>query len=117
MPHPEFLRRLVDEYEAVLACESADRSIRAQDLAYTLCVTTGTREVGAALEAARHMLAAAAEPLCALPAEPPAGRRAASPSVPARRVEPASGPARRAGRLRVRDAEPLPARGAEPLPA
>ncbi|MFF8594044.1 DUF5133 domain-containing protein [Streptomyces sp. NPDC015220] len=63
MPHPEFLRKLVDEYETALAEESVTaagvRNTRAQDLAYTLCVSTGTRDVGPALEAARRMLAAA----------------------------------------------------------
>ncbi|MFI2642165.1 DUF5133 domain-containing protein [Streptomyces sp. NPDC018610] len=63
MPHPEFLRKLVDEYETALAEDTATaaagRNTRAQDLAYTLCVSTGTRDVGAALEAARRMLAAA----------------------------------------------------------
>ncbi|WP_459753850.1 DUF5133 domain-containing protein [Streptomyces sennicomposti] len=63
MPHPEFLRKLVHEYETALAEEAASavavRTTRAQDLAYTLCVSTGTREVRAALETARHMLAAA----------------------------------------------------------
>ncbi|MFE1910460.1 DUF5133 domain-containing protein [Streptomyces anandii] len=66
MPHPEFLRGLLDEYEAVLAEErrtaASGRSTRAQDLAYTLCVSTGTRSVGPALEAARRMLEAAAAP-------------------------------------------------------
>ena len=38
------------------------RELRVQDLAYTLCVSTGTREVGQALARARDMLAAAREP-------------------------------------------------------
>ncbi|MEU1040671.1 DUF5133 domain-containing protein [Streptomyces sp. NPDC005907] len=63
MPHPETLRRLVEEYEA-LAGQAADTTgkppQRAQDLAYTLCVSTGTREVRLALAAARRQLAAAA---------------------------------------------------------
>ncbi|MFI1167438.1 DUF5133 domain-containing protein [Streptomyces sp. NPDC020801] len=60
IPHPEFLRKLLDEYEAVLAEERAGAtgpSVRAQDLAYTLCVSTGTREVTLAVEEARRMLA------------------------------------------------------------
>ncbi|MFF8971686.1 DUF5133 domain-containing protein [Streptomyces sp. NPDC014995] len=67
MPHPAVLRRLVDEYEAVTATGSvettgsAETSARAQDLAYTLCVSTGTRDVTLALEAARRWLAAAAD--------------------------------------------------------
>ncbi|WP_369268934.1 DUF5133 domain-containing protein [Streptomyces sp. R11] len=71
MPHPAMLRRLVEEYEALVAHDSdleagtGRRDLRAQDLAYTLCVSTGTREVGKALEVARHMLAAAHDPVAA----------------------------------------------------
>ncbi|WP_432138090.1 MULTISPECIES: DUF5133 domain-containing protein [unclassified Streptomyces] len=61
MPHPAVLRRLVDEYEALTASdEKADRrteaDIRAQDLAYTLCVSTGTRDVRHALQTAHRWL-------------------------------------------------------------
>lgn len=63
MPHPTVLRRLVEEYEALMA-EGGDgeagtsrRVLRAQDLAYTLCVSTGTREVSRALETAHRLLA------------------------------------------------------------
>ncbi|GHB40468.1 hypothetical protein GCM10010377_34280 [Streptomyces viridiviolaceus] len=69
MPHPAVLRRLLDEYEAAAAERPADGaaepSPRMRDLAYTLCVSTGTREVGLALEAARRRLAAVpvAEPV------------------------------------------------------
>ncbi|MCT9081020.1 DUF5133 domain-containing protein [Streptomyces fulvoviolaceus] len=62
IPHPAFLRRLVEEYEAIRAQEvaaAAEPSPRTLDLAYTLCVSTGTRDVRLALEAARRMLAAA----------------------------------------------------------
>ena len=66
IPHPAVLRRLVEEYEAVTALDTgtgrARASTRAQDLAYTLCVSTGTREVDQALQAARRMLAAASAP-------------------------------------------------------
>ncbi|WP_151773942.1 DUF5133 domain-containing protein [Streptomyces abyssomicinicus] len=60
-PHPATLRKLVDEYHALLA-EEAERGgprtgRRSEDLAYTLCVSTGTRDVRAALAAARRMLA------------------------------------------------------------
>jgi hypothetical protein len=62
IPHPAVLRRLVEEYEAVVAEDAetgkARASTRAQDLAYTLCVSTGTRDVSHALRAARRMLAA-----------------------------------------------------------
>ncbi|MGX1274028.1 DUF5133 domain-containing protein [Streptomyces phaeoluteigriseus] len=60
MPHPAVLRTLVDEYEAATATGSTAVDTRAQDLAYTLCVSTGTREVARALEVARGWLAAAA---------------------------------------------------------
>jgi hypothetical protein len=60
------LRRLVDEYEALSAAEAgrgpAELSPRARDLAYTLCVSTGTRDVRRALEAARQWLATAPAP-------------------------------------------------------
>jgi hypothetical protein len=59
MPHPAVLGTFVDEYEATTASGSAEDDKRAQDLAYTLCVSTGTREVTRALEAARGWLAAA----------------------------------------------------------
>ncbi|MFF9035683.1 DUF5133 domain-containing protein [Streptomyces sp. NPDC014892] len=62
MPHPATLRRLVEEYESVAhEGERGDpqSARRAQDLAYTLCVSTGTRDVRRALDAARAQLAAA----------------------------------------------------------
>ncbi|MFI6559698.1 DUF5133 domain-containing protein [Streptomyces sp. NPDC050534] len=62
IPHPAVLHRLVEEYEAVVAEDAGTgggcASTRAQDLAYTLCVSTGTRDVRHALQAARRMLAA-----------------------------------------------------------
>jgi hypothetical protein len=65
-PHPAVLRRLVDEYEAlsaaVAASEPADVSTRVRDLEYTLCVSTGTRDVEGALEVAHQWLAAAPAP-------------------------------------------------------
>ncbi|MEU6919347.1 DUF5133 domain-containing protein [Streptomyces olindensis] len=65
-PHPAVLRRLVDEYEALTAAEAArgpaEPNPRARDLAYTLCVSTGTRDVRRALEAAHQWLAAAPAP-------------------------------------------------------
>jgi hypothetical protein len=65
IPHPGFLRELVDAYEALMAEEAAagrtELSARARDLAYTLCVSTGTRDVRPALETARRLLAAAQE--------------------------------------------------------
>ncbi|MGW5618245.1 DUF5133 domain-containing protein [Streptomyces sp. NPDC003877] len=66
-PHPAVLRRLVEEYEALSATTEAGRataevSARTRDLAYTLCVSTGTRDVRHALEAAHQWLAAAPAP-------------------------------------------------------
>ncbi|WP_328744438.1 DUF5133 domain-containing protein [Streptomyces sp. NBC_00285] len=64
IPDPTFLRRLVDEYEelrAEQATTAADPSQRARDLAYTLCVSTGTRDVRVALETAHRLLAAMPE--------------------------------------------------------
>lgn len=59
MPHPAVLRKLVDEYEAL--CDTGSPETRAQerDLAYTLCVSTGTRDVNQALQTARRWLEAA----------------------------------------------------------
>jgi len=64
IPDPRFLRRLVDEYEelrAEQAATAAEASPRARDLAYTLCVSTGTRDVRVALETAHRLLAAMPE--------------------------------------------------------
>ncbi|WP_448319804.1 DUF5133 domain-containing protein [Streptomyces sp. CO7] len=61
-PHPATLRKLVDEYHALLAEEAERGGPRtgrcSEDLAYTLCVSTGTRDIRAALAAAHRMLAA-----------------------------------------------------------
>lgn len=63
MPHPAVLRRLVDEYEALTRSGSTEEQppaqAQARDLAYTLCVSTGTRDVRHALETARQWLEAA----------------------------------------------------------
>ncbi|GGV82018.1 hypothetical protein GCM10010294_56550 [Streptomyces griseoloalbus] len=62
-PHPTVLRRLVEEYEALVASRTAGgpgvRDARIGDLAYTLCVSTGTRDVRHALGTAHRWLAAA----------------------------------------------------------
>lgn len=76
-PHPAILRKLVEEYEELTALsaltapvahdgeerDARAHSRRAQDLAYTLCVSTGTRDVRRALEEAHRLLAAAHEPV------------------------------------------------------
>ncbi|WP_307531951.1 DUF5133 domain-containing protein [Streptomyces umbrinus] len=76
MPHPATLRRLVDEYEALIAPEAEGGAVarqdqREQDLAYTLCVSTGTRDVRRALERARRHLAAARQPVVPMAPRPP----------------------------------------------
>ena len=75
-PHPAVLRRLVDEYEALAAAENArgpaELNPRARDLAYTLCVSTRTRDVKRALEAAHQWLTGAPARESAVPA---AGQR------------------------------------------
>ncbi|MER7109903.1 DUF5133 domain-containing protein [Streptomyces sp. NPDC000229] len=66
MPHPSMLRTLVSRYEelAATSADSADPKIRRQreDTAYTLCVSTGTRDIRDALTVARQVIAAAGEP-------------------------------------------------------
>ncbi|MFF1720546.1 DUF5133 domain-containing protein [Streptomyces sviceus] len=65
IPNRAFLRQLVQEYEALRAEESAtaaEPGPRARDLAYTLCVSTGTRDVRLALEKAHRLLTAMPEP-------------------------------------------------------
>ncbi|WP_225802644.1 DUF5133 domain-containing protein [Streptomyces sp. NK15101] len=60
MAHPVVLRNLIEEYETleVLRAENGSAEVRRRmdDLAYTLCVSTGTCDVDAALIAARHRL-------------------------------------------------------------
>ncbi|MET8508183.1 DUF5133 domain-containing protein [Streptomyces sp. NPDC004787] len=60
MAHPAVLRNLIEQYETlrVLQAENGTEEVRRrmEDLAYTLCVSTGTRDVDAALIAARHRL-------------------------------------------------------------
>ncbi|WP_329204939.1 DUF5133 domain-containing protein [Streptomyces sp. NBC_00683] len=60
MAHPAVLQNLVDQYDTlrVLRAEDGDAEVqrRMDDVAYTLCVATGTRDIDAALIAARHQL-------------------------------------------------------------
>ncbi|MFD4028566.1 DUF5133 domain-containing protein [Streptomyces sp. NPDC058576] len=60
MAHPTVLRNLIEQYEAlrVLHAEDGDEEARQRmdDVAYTLCVSTGTSDVDSALVAARHQL-------------------------------------------------------------
>ncbi|WP_069741689.1 DUF5133 domain-containing protein [Streptomyces sp. EN23] len=60
MAHPTVLRNLIEQYEVlrVLHAESGGPEARQRmdDVAYTLCVSTGTSDVDSALVAARHQL-------------------------------------------------------------
>jgi hypothetical protein len=61
MAHPAVLHKLIEQYETLqlLHAEeagSAEIRRRMDDIAYTLCVSTGTRDVDTALVAARHRL-------------------------------------------------------------
>ncbi|MFF0201346.1 DUF5133 domain-containing protein [Streptomyces sp. NPDC005017] len=60
MAHPAVLQNLIRQYEALrlLHAEEGSEAVRQrmEDVAYTLCVSTGTRDVDAALIAARHRL-------------------------------------------------------------
>ncbi|MFF8731681.1 DUF5133 domain-containing protein [Streptomyces sp. NPDC015171] len=60
MAHPAVLRNLIEQYETlrVLHAEAGSPQARRRmdDIAYTLCVSTGTRDIDAALIAARHQL-------------------------------------------------------------
>ncbi|MCX5008609.1 DUF5133 domain-containing protein [Streptomyces sp. NBC_00638] len=91
MPLPATLSQLVTAYETLLAEETPDGaappSQRLRDLAYTLCVSTGTREIADALDTARSYLAKAAvapASSSAVAMRPGPGRRAvdASPKPP-----------------------------------
>jgi hypothetical protein len=60
MAHPAVLNNLIEQYETlrVLHAENGSAEVRRRmdDLAYTLCISTGTRDVDAALIAARLRL-------------------------------------------------------------
>ncbi|WP_406460275.1 DUF5133 domain-containing protein [Streptomyces sp. NBC_00111] len=60
MAHPAVLRNLVEQYDTlrIHQAENGDAVVqqRMDDIAYTLCVSTGTRDIDAALVAARHQL-------------------------------------------------------------
>ncbi|NEA58718.1 DUF5133 domain-containing protein [Streptomyces sp. SID13666] len=67
MAHPAVLRDLLERYEALAAQVRGDSAgsldhRRLEDTAYTLCVITGVRTVGRAVEAARQRLAADSGP-------------------------------------------------------
>ncbi|NED80456.1 DUF5133 domain-containing protein [Streptomyces sp. SID11233] len=60
MAHPVILRNLLEQYDTLrlLHAENGSPEVqqRMDDLAYTLCVSTGTRDIDSALVAARHQL-------------------------------------------------------------
>ncbi|MFD5006512.1 DUF5133 domain-containing protein [Streptomyces mutabilis] len=60
LAHPVVLKNLIEQYETLRALHAEDGTEEArrrmEDVAYTLCVSTGTRDVDAALIAARHRL-------------------------------------------------------------
>ncbi len=60
MTHPAVLQNLVDEYLALRAVHAEQGGVEARrrmnDTAYTLCVSTGTRDVDTALMIARRQL-------------------------------------------------------------
>jgi hypothetical protein len=60
LAHPAVLRDLLKQYETLKAlhAESASPEARRrmEDVAYTLCISTGTRDIDAAVIAARHRL-------------------------------------------------------------
>ncbi|MDN3295786.1 DUF5133 domain-containing protein [Streptomyces ficellus] len=70
MAHPTVLRGLVARYEELAArgSQTVDKEVLRQreDTAYTLCVSTGTRDIRDALRVARQALAAAGEPAAPL---------------------------------------------------
>ncbi|MFE0930945.1 DUF5133 domain-containing protein [Streptomyces mutabilis] len=60
LAHPVVLKNLIEQYETLRALHAEDGTEEArrrmEDVAYTLCVSTGTRDIDAALVAARHRL-------------------------------------------------------------
>ncbi|WP_326701485.1 DUF5133 domain-containing protein [Streptomyces sp. NBC_01754] len=61
MAHPAILRNLIEHCDALRILDAGNSGgdgarQRMDDIAYTLCVSTGTRDIDAALIAARHQL-------------------------------------------------------------
>ncbi|WP_307123531.1 DUF5133 domain-containing protein [Streptomyces sp. B1I3] len=54
MPHPTILRGLVERYAAL--SESSESAGGLEDISYTLCVSTGTRNIEDALAVAERYL-------------------------------------------------------------
>ncbi|MFF5856283.1 DUF5133 domain-containing protein [Streptomyces sp. NPDC012751] len=59
LANPAVLRNLVDQYQALAALRAEDGCAaarqRLRDVAYTLCVSTDTRDIDSALAAARRL--------------------------------------------------------------
>ncbi|NEY33618.1 DUF5133 domain-containing protein [Streptomyces sp. PRKS01-65] len=66
MAHPAVLKNLLEQYETLRALHaengSEEAGRRLDDVTYTLCVSTGTRDVDSALVAARHQMPGARPP-------------------------------------------------------
>ncbi|MGW7081426.1 DUF5133 domain-containing protein [Streptomyces sp. NPDC054866] len=62
MAHPIVLKNLLEQYETLSALHAENGTKEArqclEDVAYTLCISTGTRRIDAALSAARRQLSA-----------------------------------------------------------
>ncbi|MFH9889869.1 DUF5133 domain-containing protein [Streptomyces luteogriseus] len=60
LAHPVVLNNLIEQYETLRALHAEsgtpEARQRMEDVAYTLCVSTGTRDIESALVAARHRL-------------------------------------------------------------
>lgn len=63
MAHPAVLADLIRQYESLSVRKaeegSHDAARQLDDVAYTLCISTGTRDIDDALVAARHQLSGA----------------------------------------------------------
>jgi len=79
IPHPTTLGRILHTYESLRTAYAKEPTAQARqcmnDAAYTLCVTTGTRDVDTAVliarrQLARHPAPAQAAPGPACPAQP-----------------------------------------------
>ncbi|WP_341483519.1 DUF5133 domain-containing protein [Streptomyces longhuiensis] len=60
MPHPAILQKLLEQYKTLLALETENGTVplrrELDDVTYTLCVSTGTLTIKAALTAAQQQL-------------------------------------------------------------
>ncbi|GAA2499848.1 DUF5133 domain-containing protein [Streptomyces gobitricini] len=73
MAHPAVLTNLIEQYETLSALHAEKASSpevrqRMEDISYTLCVATGTRDISSALGAARQHIARSVPSGAPLPA-------------------------------------------------